>query len=122
MMKSQKKSISFSRRNFLKTSVLASGGMLIGFNLLNACKPNAIVPIDISKLNFNDFNAFIKISQEGYVTIFSPNPEIGQGVKTSMPMIIAGKRKEKFQNIQFLMSSPTPLKNLESYIAKALLL
>ena len=89
MMKSQKKSITFSRRNFLKTSVLASGGMLIGFNLLNACKPNAIVPIDISKLNFNDFNAFIKISQEGYVTIFSPNPEIGQGVKTSMPMIIA---------------------------------
>ena len=89
MTKSQKKSISFSRRNFLKTSVLASGGMLIGFNLLNACKPNAIVPIDISKLNFNDFNAFIKISQEGYVTIFSPNPEIGQGVKTSMPMIIA---------------------------------
>ena len=88
-MKSQKKSISFSRRNFLKTSVLASGGMLIGFNFLNACRPNAIVPIDISKLNFNDFNAFIKISQEGYVTIFSPNPEIGQGVKTSMPMIIA---------------------------------
>jgi len=88
-MNSQKKSISFSRRNFLKTSVLASGGMLIGFNFLNACRPNAIVPIDISKLNFNDFNAFIKISQEGYVTIFSPNPEIGQGVKTSMPMIIA---------------------------------
>jgi len=44
MMKSQKKSISFSRRNFLKTSVLASGGMLIGFNFLNACRPNAIVP------------------------------------------------------------------------------
>jgi len=88
-MKSQNKSPSFSRRNFLKTSVLAGGGMLIGFNFLSACKPEAIVPVDISKLNFNDFNAFIKISEEGYVTIFSPNPEIGQGVKTSMPMIIA---------------------------------
>ena len=88
-MKSQNKSLSFSRRNFLKTSALAGGGMLIGFNFLSACKPEAIVPVDISKLNFNDFNAFIKISEEGYVTIFSPNPEIGQGVKTSMPMIIA---------------------------------
>ena len=87
-MKSQKID-NFSRRNFLKTSVLASGGMLIGFNLLSACKSEAIMPVDIESLNFNDFNAFIKISDDGYVTIFSPNPEIGQGVKTSMPMIIA---------------------------------
>lgn len=79
----------FSRRNFLKTSVLASGGLLIGFNLLQACKPEAKMPVNIANLNFNDFNAFIKISDDGYVTIFSPNPEIGQGVKTSMPMLIA---------------------------------
>ena len=87
-MESQKK-YNFSRRNFLKTSVLASGGMLIGFNLLTACKKEAVMPVDIESLNFNDFNAFIRISDEGYVTIFSPNPEIGQGVKTSMPMLIA---------------------------------
>jgi isoquinoline 1-oxidoreductase beta subunit len=87
-MKSQLNT-NFSRRNFLKTSVLAGGGMLIGFNLLTACKPEAKMPVDIASLNFNDFNAFIKISDDGYVTIFSPNPEIGQGVKTSMPMIIA---------------------------------
>jgi len=86
---SKSNQFNFSRRGFLKTSVLAGGGMLIGFNLFTACKPEAKVPIDISKLNFNDFNAFIKISDKGYVTIFSPNPEIGQGVKTSMPMIIA---------------------------------
>jgi isoquinoline 1-oxidoreductase beta subunit len=81
--------IDFSRRNFLKTSLLASGGMLIGFNFLAACKPNAQMPLAIESLNFNDFNAYIKISDKGFVTIFSPNPEIGQGVKTSMPMIIA---------------------------------
>ena len=79
----------FSRRNFLKTSVLASGGLLIGFNFLQSCKPEAKMPVDIANLNFNDFNAFIRISDEGYITIFSPNPEIGQGVKTAMPMIIA---------------------------------
>ena len=87
-MKPQNKN-NLSRRNFLKTSILASGGMLIGFNLITACKSEAVMPVDIKKLNFNDFNAFIKISDEGYVTIFSPNPEIGQGIKTSMPMIIA---------------------------------
>ncbi|WP_299670491.1 molybdopterin cofactor-binding domain-containing protein [uncultured Polaribacter sp.] len=87
-MKSQN-NYNFSRRNFLKTSVLASGGLLIGFNLISACKAEAKMPVDIANLNFNDFNAFIKISEQGYVTIFSPNPEIGQGVKTSMPMIIA---------------------------------
>jgi isoquinoline 1-oxidoreductase beta subunit len=88
-MNTKETQFTFSRRNFLKTSILASGGMIIGFNLLTACKPNVVPSVDIENLNFNDFNAFIKISDEGYVTIYSPNPEIGQGVKTSMPMIIA---------------------------------
>ena len=79
----------FSRRSFIRTSALAGGGVLIGFNLFQACKPEAKPPVDISQLNFNDFNAFIKIADNGMVTIFSPNPEIGQGVKTSMPMLIA---------------------------------
>ena len=83
------KKLQFSRRSFIRTSALASGGLLIGFNLLSSCKPNVEPPVDLSKLNYNDFNAFIKISNEGIVTIFSPNPEIGQGVKTSMPMLIA---------------------------------
>lgn len=91
-MKTQDTILKVSRRNFLRTTSLASGGMLIGFNLFTACKKNATLPkdiVDISKLNFSDFNAFIKIAENGYVTIFSPNPEIGQGVKTAMPMLIA---------------------------------
>jgi len=87
-MKNQNK-ITFSRRNFIRTTALASGGLLIGFNFFNSCKEAVVPPVDVSKLNFNDFNAFIKIADNGYVTIFSPNPEIGQGVKTSMPMLIA---------------------------------
>lgn len=89
----------FSRRSFLKVSALASGGMLIGFNLFTACKPDVALPVDISKLNFNDFNAYIKISDEGIVTIYSPNPEIGQGVKTSMPMLIAEELDVDWNNV-----------------------
>ena len=73
----------------MRTTALAGGGMLIGFNLFTACKEAVTPPVNIADLNFNDFNAFIKIADNGMVTIFSPNPEIGQGVKTSMPMIIA---------------------------------
>ena len=97
-MKSENK-FAFSRRSFLKTSALASGGMLIGFNLFTSCTPEAEPPIDISKLNFNDFNAFIKIADNGFVTIFAPNPEIGQGVKTSMPMLIAEELDVAWKNV-----------------------
>ena len=95
----------FSRRNFLKTSLLASGGLLIGFNLLTACKPGAIMPVDIENLNFNDFNAFIKISDDGFITIFSPNPEIGQGVKTSMPMIIAEELEADWSKVNVVQGA-----------------
>lgn len=96
---------SVSRRSFLKTSALASGGMLIGFNLFQSCKPEVVPPVDIAQLNFNDFNAFIKIADNGMVTIFSPNPEIGQGVKTSMPMLIAEELDVAWKNVHVVQGA-----------------
>ena len=98
-MATQNSSLTFSRRAFMRTSSLAGGGMLIGFNLFTACKPKAEAPIDLSQLNYNDFNAFIEIADNGAVTIYSPNPEIGQGVKTSMPMIIAEELDVSWDNV-----------------------
>ncbi len=92
-------STTVDRRSFLKISSLTTGGILIGFNLFNACKPEVKPPVDISKLNFKDFNGFIKIAENGMVTIFSPNPEIGQGVKTSMPMLIAEELDVLWENV-----------------------
>ncbi len=79
----------FSRRSFMRATSLAGGGILIGFNLFTSCKPNTKPPLNLADLNYNDFNAFIRIADNGAVTIYAPNPEIGQGVKTSMPMLIA---------------------------------
>lgn len=82
-----------NRRSFIKASTVAGGGMLLGFSWLAGCKPagsDAVAEVvrEMPKEWF-DINAFLKIGDNGLVTIFSPNPEIGQNVKTSMPMIIA---------------------------------
>lgn len=108
--------INFSRRSFLKTSALASGGMLIGFNLFNACKQDVKMPVDLSTLNYNDFNAFIKISPEGKVTIFAPNPEIGQGVKTSMPMLIAEELDVLWDDV-YVVQAPLDTENYTRQLA-----
>ncbi|WP_350285220.1 molybdopterin cofactor-binding domain-containing protein [uncultured Croceitalea sp.] len=101
----KKVEMDFSRRDFLRTSSLVGGGMLIGFNFFTACKPEATMPVDLASLDYNDFNAFIKISDEGMVTIFSPNPEIGQGIKTAIPMIIAEELDVPWQHVNVVQGA-----------------
>ncbi len=82
--------INTGRRAFLKVSAAAGGGMLIGFNWIG-CLPDKM-PEEIMKAipsEWIDFDAFIKIGNTGLITIMSANPEIGQNIKTSMPMIVA---------------------------------
>jgi len=78
------------RRSFLKTSTAAGGGMLIGFSWLTSC---SALSTENEKLEVPNewfkINGYIKIGDTGLVTIYNPNPEIGQNVMTSMPMIVA---------------------------------
>jgi len=69
-----------SRRGFFRISTLAGGGFLLGS--FSAAAEEAPAG------NFSP-NAFIRITPEGAVTLFSKNPEVGQGIKTSLPMIVA---------------------------------
>lgn len=108
--------ISFNRRDFIRTTALAGGGMLIGFNLFTACKEDVKPPVDLSLLNYNDFNAYIKISDDGKVTIFSPNPEIGQGVKTSMPMLIAEELDVEWDDV-LVVQAALDTKNFTRQVA-----
>jgi len=74
---------SVSRRSFIKVTAVAGGGLLLGFSSANAATSTSGLNEALS------FNPFILISPDGFITIYSPNPEVGQGVKTAMPMIVA---------------------------------
>ncbi|MFN3136244.1 MAG: xanthine dehydrogenase family protein molybdopterin-binding subunit [Allomuricauda sp.] len=78
-----------NRRLFLKSSTLAGGGMMLGFSWMISCKDQSKnVGLDMPE-DWIEVNGYIKIGENGMVTIMSPNPEGGQNVKTSMPMIVA---------------------------------
>jgi isoquinoline 1-oxidoreductase beta subunit len=71
------------RRDFLRVTALAGGGFAIGawwqpLDAAGAPLAEAFEP-----------NAFIRITADSVVTIISKNPEIGQGIKTSLPMLVA---------------------------------
>jgi isoquinoline 1-oxidoreductase beta subunit len=74
------------RREFLKVSALAGGGLLVGswFEFLG---PNAAAAQGAGATFVP--NAFIRITPTGAVTLIGQNPEIGQGIKTMLPMLIA---------------------------------
>ncbi len=77
--------LAMNRRGFLRVTAIAGGGMLLTSYLSPVTDlAEAMTPLD-------DFtpNAFIKITSDGAITIMAKNPEIGQGVKTMLPMIIA---------------------------------
>jgi len=88
------KNIKSGRRTFIKASAAAGGGLVIGLSWLSSCKEaDPIIVHMIPELDLPDtwheINSFIKIGANDVVTIMSPNPEIGQNIKTSMPMIVA---------------------------------
>ncbi|MFC3881142.1 molybdopterin cofactor-binding domain-containing protein [Algoriphagus namhaensis] len=77
-----------SRRSFLKASALAGGGLMLSFSWLAGCKPTAEELMTMPKEWFR-VNGYISIGENGLITLMSPNPEGGQNIKTSMPMIVA---------------------------------
>lgn len=78
-----------SRRNFLKLSSLTTGGFILGFNAFGAPQRTPTVLSGTSSGEMANFNSYLSIATDGKITIYSPNPELGQNIKTSFPMIVA---------------------------------
>ena len=77
---------STSRRDFLKASAAAGGGLLLTFGLPSLSEAAAMGQADRGTAVLN---AYVRIAPDNFVTIVSKNPEIGQGIKTMLPMLIA---------------------------------
>ena len=80
---------SLDRREFLRVSALAGGGLMLG--ALLDFGSNGVLEAAETGYNDGEFspNAFIRISSSGAITVMAKNPEIGQGIKTMLPMLIA---------------------------------
>ena len=74
-----------SRRSFLKASAIAGGGLLLHAVLPGIARAAAAT----GGAETASLNAYVRIAPDGIVTIVAKNPEIGQGVKTMLPMLIA---------------------------------
>jgi isoquinoline 1-oxidoreductase beta subunit len=82
----------FSRRTFLKASAVVGGGLLLDCYIPNVRAASAS--------DGGVLNAYIRVMPDGIVTIVAKNPEIGQGVKTSLPMLIAEEFDIDWKNVR----------------------
>src|SRR4051812_1728145 len=78
-----------SRRDFLKLSALSGGGLLLGFSWFNAEAKAPAILNEAGLAGSAGFNSYLSIATDGIITIQSPNPELGQNIMTSFPMIVA---------------------------------
>jgi isoquinoline 1-oxidoreductase subunit beta len=87
-----------NRRSFLKATALAGGGMMLSFSWFTACNPSPEEALSMPKEWF-ELNSYIKIGENGRITLMAPNPEFGSNVKTSLPMILADELDVDWKNV-----------------------
>jgi CO/xanthine dehydrogenase Mo-binding subunit len=82
------------RRSFLRVSSVVGGGLLVGwyFEPRASAQMPPMPPVDPT--------AFVKVNPDGRVTIIAKNPEIGQGIKTMLPMLIAEELEVDWKDVE----------------------
>src|SRR5437868_5620492 len=90
---------SSSRRTFLKTSAIASGGLLLGVSVPGLREARAAGTLHTP-------NAWVHIADDNTITLISARSEMGQGVYTSMPMLIAEELGVDLRKIRVAIAPP----------------
>ena len=91
-----------TRRSFIQVTAAAGGGMLVALHL-DPAELFAQGPPGAPNVRF-DAPAFVKINPDGTVTITSKNPEIGQGIKNMLPMIIADELDVDWSSVKVVQA------------------
>ncbi len=82
-----------SRRDFVKISSAASAGLVLGVTAAAAPKSKA------SKAT-HDLGTFVQVDPDGIVTIWVPKSDMGQGVRTALPMMVAEELDADWRNVR----------------------
>jgi len=95
-----------SRRDFLKMTAITGGGLVLGFNWFSAeaSVPEVISGSAMAAGNIG-FNSYLSIDTDGTVTIMSPNPELGQNIITSFPMVVAEELEADWKKVKVLQAN-----------------
>jgi isoquinoline 1-oxidoreductase beta subunit len=97
-----------TRRSFLQVTALAGGGIALGTYLEPKvfAQPGPQAPLEP--------NTFIRIAADGTVTLVSRNPEIGQGIKTMLPMLIAEELEIDWKTVKVEQADFDPKYGLQT--------
>lgn len=87
----------------MKLAATAGGGLFLGFSWTSSLASELVSDAAVAAGNI-DFNSFLALSPDGIVTIFSPNPELGQNIKTSFPMIVAEELDADWKKVKVVQA------------------
>lgn len=100
----------FDRREFLKLGALAGGGLLLGVTLPGRAAASDARGMPVPDADALSPSAFLRVDADGTVTIWMARAEMGQGVKTALPMAVADELDADWASVEVVQAEAHPEK------------